>query len=348
MAAAAPTEASFVQRFKQERQILAGLDHPNIARILDGGNTDDGRPFYVMEYVAGSPIDEYCSRMNADVPTRVRMMTEVCEAVEYLHTHAIAHRDIKPNNILVTLDGRVKLVDFGIAKVETVDGLVASPSSPGQPTMIMTPGYASPEQIAGDPSGKSGDIYSVAVVLYQLLTGRLPYADQDGRPNLAAQLSGRDPEPPSKELTSGAKPATRGTDLGRTSHPDLDRVVLTALQRDPLHRYATVQLFAEDLRRCLDGRPIAARPASVDLPFPEARRSQPGRGRARRVARGRSPAPAPGWPSARASSGHELQAKEAELERFVALLNAKVARWPEPQQPVPRPKRSPTCRRRTS
>src|SRR6185369_3126979 len=111
-------DPSFVQRFKQERQILAGLDHPNIARILDGGNTDDGRPFYVMEYVAGSPIDEYCSRAAADVPARVRMMTDVCEAVSYLHAHAIAHRDIKPNNILVTLEGRVKLVDFGIAKVD--------------------------------------------------------------------------------------------------------------------------------------------------------------------------------------------------------------------------------------
>ena len=168
------TDASFVQRFKQERQILAGLDHPNIARILDGGNTADGRPFYVMEYVAGSPIDEYCSRVSADVPARVRMITDVCEAVEYLHTHAIAHRDIKPNNILVTAEGRVKLVDFGVAKVETVEVLVASASSPGQPTMIMTPGYASPEQISGSPAGKSSDIYSLAVVLYQLLTGRLP------------------------------------------------------------------------------------------------------------------------------------------------------------------------------
>ena len=189
-------EMDLVQRFKQERQILAGLDHPNIARILDGGNTNDGRPFYVMEYIPGSPIDEYCAQMNVDVPTRVRMMAQVCDAVDYLHANAIAHRDIKPQNILVTIDGRVKLVDFGIAKIETVRGVLGS-APRAEPTMIMTPGYASPEQIAGDSSGKSGDVYSVAAVLYQLLTGRLPHAGSDGRPDLAARLSGTPPVPPS-------------------------------------------------------------------------------------------------------------------------------------------------------
>jgi eukaryotic-like serine/threonine-protein kinase len=328
------TPPTFVQRFKQERQILAGLDHPNIARILDGGNTADGRPFYVMEYVAGSPIDQYCSRVNSDVPARVRMLTEVCEAVEYLHAHAIAHRDIKPNNILVTAEGRVKLVDFGIAKVETIDGLMASPSSPGQPTMIMTPGYASPEQIAGDPAGKSGDIYSLAVVLYQLLTGRLPFADQDGRPNLAAQLSGQSPQPPSKHLTTGARPPTRSNDSRRTSHPDLDRVVLTALHRDPLQRYTTVQTFAEDLRRCLDGRPIVAHPESAAYRFQKL------------VSRNRVAAVLAALLLVFASAGiwmavavrmerAQLEAKEAEMERFVALLNAKVVRWLESQQAVP-------------
>ncbi len=143
-----------VQRFKQERQLLAGLDHPNIARILDGGNTADGRPFYVMEYVSGSPIDDYCDRVEPDIPTRIGMIIEVCDAIAYLHEHAIAHRDIKPNNILVTPEGHAKLVDFGIAKVDTVDGMVASVSPLGQPTMIMTPGYASPEQITGGATGR--------------------------------------------------------------------------------------------------------------------------------------------------------------------------------------------------
>jgi hypothetical protein len=326
--------ADLVQRFRQERQILAGLDHPNIARILDGGNTSDGRPFYVMEYVAGSPIDDYCTRMNVDVPTRVRMMAQACDAIEYLHKNAIAHRDVKPHNILVTLDGRVKLVDFGIAKVETA-AVVGVSSSAGQPTMIMTPGYASPEQLMGDSSGKTGDIYSLAVVLYRLLTGRLPYADSDGRPNLKAQLSGKAPDPPSKEINKTPKPPTTIPDVRKVSYPDLDRVVLTALQRDPLQRYQTVQIFADDLRRCLDGRPITARHASVTYRF------------GKLVGRNRVAAALAvvamlavgigGWIAISAQMERiELRAKEEELERFVALLNVKVTtKWQEPEQVVP-------------
>jgi hypothetical protein len=330
----ATAQAGFIHRFKQERQILAGLDHPNIARLLDGGSTEDGRPFYVMEYVAGSPIDEYCSRVGADIPSRVRMTVQVCEALEYLHAHAITHRDVKPNNILVTPDGRVKLVDFGIAKVDTVEGLVASSSVPGQPTMIMTPGYASPEQLAGDPAGKGSDIYSLAVVLYQLLTGHLPYVDADGRPNLAAQLSGRDPKPPSKDITRSAKPPTRGPDSRRTSQSDLDRVVLTALQHDPLRRYASVEAFAEDLRRCLDGRPIVARPVSSAYVFRKL------------VARNRVAAAlalllvlfagAAAWMAIAVQIERaEFEGKQAAFERIVALWNDGVLRWPDPRQAVP-------------
>jgi eukaryotic-like serine/threonine-protein kinase len=330
----AGTDPAVVQRFKQERQILAGLDHPNIARILDGGNTADGRPFYVMEYVAGSPIDDYCDRAKPDLATRVRMIIDVCQAVAYLHGHAIAHRDIKPNNILVTPEGHVKLVDFGIAKVDTVDGLVASASPVGQPTMIMTPGYASPEQISGDSAGKRGDIYSLGVVLYKLLTGRLPYADQDGRPNLAAQLSGKDPEPPSKDLTRDVKPATRGTEARRANYPDLDRVVLMALQRDPLRRYDTVETFADDLGRCLEGRPVTAHQQNWGYSFRKL------------VFRNRFATAlaalvlvslcAAAWMAVAVRIGRaQLDAKEAEVERFVALLNARVARWPEVQQPIP-------------
>ena len=326
-----PTQSpdpALVERFRQERQILAGLDHPNIARILDGGSIGDGRPFYAMEYVAGSPIDDYCARMKPDVPTRVRMMAQACDAIGYLHNHAIAHRDVKPHNILVTLDGRVKLVDFGIAKVETAGGVLRSPSSAGRPTMIMTPGYASPEQLAGDASGKSGDIYSLAVVLYQLLTGRLPYADSEGRLDLAAQLKGTPPDPPSRELGKGPKPAARTTEIRKLSYPDLDRVVLTALQRDPLQRYQTVHLFAEDLRRCLDGRPIVARPATVGYT-------------ARRLV-SRNPvvtaivalavvaAGAGAWMAIGAQMEHvALQARAEEFERFVNLFKVKVERWPE-------------------
>jgi predicted Ser/Thr protein kinase len=323
-----------VQRFKQERQLLAGLDHPNIARILDGGNTPDGRPFYVMEYVEGVPIDEYCDRAESDIPTRIRMIVDVCDAIAYLHEHAIAHRDLKPNNILVTTDGHVKLVDFGIAKVDTVAGMVASVSPVGQPTMIMTPGYASPEQIAGGATDKRGDIYSLAVVLYELLTGHLPYTDENGRPNLEAQLSGRDPEPPSRGLTRKVKPATHVTETRRTSYADLDRIVLMALRRNPVDRYETVQLFANDLRCCLDGRPVSARSQTLGYTFRKlVWRNKFATALAALLVLS---ACAGAWMGisvllARA----RLEAKEAEIERFVALLNAKVARWPEVQQPVP-------------
>jgi hypothetical protein len=328
------SDHTVVERFKQERQILAGLDHSNIARILDGGSTDDGRPFYVMEYVAGSPIDDYCARMNTSVPSRVRMMAQVCDAVDYLHHHAIAHRDIKPHNILVTLDGHVKLVDFGIAKVETVHGVLRTSAQGAEPTMIMTPGYASPEQIAGDGAGKSSDIYSLAVVLYQLLTGHLPHADRDGRPDLAARVSGKAPEPPSKELNRTVRQATHVPDAQKVSYPDLDRVVLTALQRDPLQRYGTVQLFGEDLRRCLDGRPIAARASTVTYRV--------------RKAVSRNPVAAAVAATALLSVGAgawlaidsrvervQLEAKEEELERFVDMLAMKIARWQEPERVVP-------------
>jgi hypothetical protein len=327
--------AALIERFKQERQILAGLDHPNIARILDGGNTPDGRPFYVMEYVAGSPIDDYCARMNIDVPTRVRMMAQACDAIEYLHKNAIAHRDVKPHNILVTLDGRVKLVDFGIAKVETVAAVVGSSAMAGQPTMIMTPGYASPEQLTGESSGKTSDIYSLAVVLYQLLTGRLPYADREGRPNLKAQLSGETPDPPSRGVAKTPKPTTPVHDTRKFSYPDLDRVVLTALQRDPLQRYPTVEGFSDDLRRCLDGRPIAAHPSSWTYRFGKL----VGRNRVAAALAVVAVLAIGGGAGLTISTQMErvrLQAKEEELERFVSLLSVKVTtRWQQPEEVVP-------------
>ena len=318
-------EMNLVQRFKQERQILAGLDHPNIARILDGGNTNDGRPFYVMEYIPGSPIDEYCAQMNVDVPTRVRMMAQVCDAVDYLHANAIAHRDIKPQNILVTIDGRVKLVDFGIAKIETVRGVLGS-APRAEPTMIMTPGYASPEQIAGDSSGKSGDVYSVAAVLYQLLTGRLPHAGSDGRPDLAARLSGTPPVPPSRDLTKSPRPNAGLPESGKVSIPDLDRVVLTALQRDPRQRYGTVQLFGDDLRRCLDGRPISARPHTVTYTARKAIARNPAVSGV--AAAAVAIALAGGWMGVNAYLQRvELQAKQEQLADFVTAFAGKVAGW---------------------
>jgi eukaryotic-like serine/threonine-protein kinase len=252
-------DREFIERFKKERQILAGLDHPNIARILDGGDTSDGRPFYVMEYVSGAPIDKHCARVKAQVQERVRLVAQICAAVDYLHDHAIVHRDLKPSNILVTSNGVVKLLDFGIAGVQTLDGLLGG-AAPGQRTMLLTPGYGSPEQVQGHEVTKRSDIYSLGAVLYELLTGKLPFADSEGRPDLTTQLAGGDPVPPSRliaERESG--PARKTVTTVRRFMIDLDQVVLTALKRDPSRRYATVQLFGEELSRVLDGRPIQLR-----------------------------------------------------------------------------------------
>jgi len=320
-------ELKLVQRFKQERQILAGLEHPNIARILDGGHMENGRPFFVMEYIAGPPIDEYCTRMNADVATRVRMMAQVCDAVEYLHQNAVVHRDIKPQNILVTQDGQPKLVDFGIAKVETIRGVWSSTLHGAEPTMIMTPSYASPEQMSGDSSGKSGDIYSVAVVLYELLTGHLPYAGPDGRPDSTAKLSGKPPLPPSKQIARSPRSAANVPDIGRVSLRDLDHVVLAALQRDPRQRYGSAQLFGDDLRRCLDGRPITARPQTITYTARKAISRNPVTSAV--AAAAVVIALMGGWMVADAYLERvELRAKEAQLAQFVAMLGEKVANWP--------------------
>jgi hypothetical protein len=332
-AAGLPDE-HLVQRFKQERQILAELDHPNIARILDGGDTGDGHPFYVMEYVAGSRIDDYCARMNTDIATRVRMMAQVCDAVAYLHDHAIAHRDIKPHNILVALDGTVKLVDFGIAKVESVRGLLAGMPASAEPTMLMTPGYASPEQIAGDPSGKTGDIFSIAAVLYQLLTGRIPHAGADGHADLDARVAGTPPEPPSRELMKRPKTALRRHDTGRLSIRDLDQVVLTALDRDPLQRYGSVQQFGDDLRRCLEGQPVIVHPPTVAYRAGKVISRNPVL--AAIAAAALLTATGGTWLAASARLERvRLEAKEQELERFVDLLAKKVEGWQAPDQPVP-------------
>lgn len=260
------------RRFRNERQILANLDHQNIARLLDGGTTNYG-PYLVMEYVKGLPIDAYCELNQLEIRKRLEIFLNVCEAVAYAHRNSVIHRDLKPSNILVNSEGVPKLLDFGIAK------LVESESAPTSETTVswrvMTPEYASPEQVKGEPITALSDIYSLGAVLYELLTGRLPHRVR-GRNSeeVKRAICTETPEKPSdivtptnpKELLVIVTPesVSRTRDgavesLRRKLKGDLDNIVLMALRKEPPRRYASVSQFAEDIRRHLAGLPIHAR-----------------------------------------------------------------------------------------
>jgi len=272
-------DADFViGRFKNERQILANLDHPNIARLLDGGTTEAGLPYVVMELVRGEPIDQYCDERKLPTTERLKLFLEVCGAVQYAHQRLIIHRDIKPSNILVTREGVPKLLDFGIAKI-----LESGPPVEGfEPTVtlfrFLTPGYASPEQVRGEVITTASDVYSLGVVLYELLTGQSPYGVTRGTSREMEQaVSDHEPEKPSLVVlreegtagSDGAKPRRlESTGSVRDGSPerlskrlrgDLDNVVLMALRKEPRRRYASVEQFAEDVRRHLANLPVVAR-----------------------------------------------------------------------------------------
>jgi tetratricopeptide (TPR) repeat protein/predicted Ser/Thr protein kinase len=237
-------------RFRAERQILASLDHPNIARLLDGGSTDEGVPYFAMEYIEGEPIDVWTERRGLSVEDRLQLFLQVCGAVSYAHQHLVVHRDIKPLNILVTADGVPKLLDFGIAKVLHEDGDEATSTVTGM--RLLTPEYASPEQVEGSHATTVSDVYALGVVLYELLTGRSPYRPRSRTPiDVVEAVRTTDPERPS---TVG------GTEkLRRRLRGDLDTIVLTALRKEPARRYQSVEQFSGDIRRHLDGLPVRAR-----------------------------------------------------------------------------------------
>ena len=239
-----------VERFQQERQVLASLDHANIARILDGGQTPEGLPYYVMEYVEGSPLDRYCDDRKLDLAGRVRIFQQICTAVQYLHDNLVVHRDLKPSNILVTSDGVVKLLDFGIAKQHAPSANMELTAVQGR---MMTPVFASPEQFSGSPVSKASDIYSMGVILYLLLTGALPH------PNPGAKLTTEPPVPSSKIREDIQRMPETTSQLRRRIVGDLDQVVLMCLRRDPQNRYASARELGDDLQRFLDGMPVAAR-----------------------------------------------------------------------------------------
>ena len=262
-----------VERFRSERQILASLDHPNIARLYDGGATEDGLPYLVMEYIEGEPIDQYCAARKLNVSDRLRLFQSVCAAVSYAHWNLVVHRDIKPTNVLVTEEGVPRLFDFGIAK------LLGPGSDAGEATMTalhpLTPEYASPEQIRGEPVTTASDVYSLGVLLYRLLTGRRPYrAEAASARALEHAICEEEPEKPSiavlqpveaigdtgvatalAEVPEGSVDKLRHRLAG-----DLDNIVLMAIRKESRRRYTSADQLSDDISRHLNHLPVTARP----------------------------------------------------------------------------------------
>ncbi len=242
-----------VERFRTERRILATLDHPNIARLYDGGTTEGGFPYFVMENVEGRPIDRYCDTKRLGTAERLELFRRVCGAVQYAHQNLVVHRDIKPSNILVTPDGTPKLLDFGIAKLLEPDASADSGETTLPGLCPMTPRYASPEQLQGEAITTASDVYSLGVLLFKLLTGRLPYPDE----TLVAESVDRRHVPPKPS----AAVASTGEVLRRQLAGDVDSIVLQALRWEPHQRYRSVEQLTEDVRRHLEGLPVKARRA---------------------------------------------------------------------------------------
>ena len=286
---AATGSQEVVRRFRHERQILASLEHPNIARLLDGGTSAEGQPYFVMEYIEGLPIDEYCHRQRLSLRERLQLFGQVCAAVQYAHQNLVIHRDLKPGNIFVTADGTPKLLDFGIAKLLQPDLSQSYQTQAGQSP--MTPAYASPEQVRGTQLTTTSDVYSLGVILYELLTGCSPYRlSEDTLNEMMRAVLDQEPEPPSRrQMADGSGQRMRGrnnillsafyrlpsvirhlssafrlptTDFRLPSsvlRGDLDNIVLMALRKEPQRRYSSVEHFAADLRRYLEGLPVTAR-----------------------------------------------------------------------------------------
>lgn len=266
--------AQVIERFRREREILAQFEHPNIARLLDAGETEDGLPYFVMEFVEGRPITEHADAERLSVEDRLRLFRQVCDAVEYAHRCNVIHRDLKPGNVLVNADGQIKLLDFGIAHLIEKDPGVTALTRSGM--WLMTPEYASPEQVRGEATVRTSDVYALGVILFELLTGRRPYRlhsrivheivrviseDPPTRPSMViaqpVEITTADGKratlPPE---TTGRLRQTSVENLQRQLAGDLDNVILKALEKQPQDRYASALQLRSDIDRHLAGEPI--------------------------------------------------------------------------------------------
>src|SRR6185436_17888776 len=275
-----------LRRFRKERQILAGLDHPHIAGLLDGGTTEDGLPYFVMEFIEGQPLYKYCDNNQLSITERLKLFRSICDAVNYAHQKQVVHRDIKPSNVLVTCEGVPKLLDFGIAKLlnpELAGDITHDPTATAM--RLMTPEYASPEQVQGGATTPSTDVYSLGVLLYELLTGHRPYRLVNRAPHeIARVICEEEPTPPSIIITrpldilpgtasTGDDEATtlrkvysarRSTldSLRRQLSGDLDTIVMRALRKEPDFRYQSAAQLRDDITQFLEGRPVSDLPDS--------------------------------------------------------------------------------------
>lgn len=268
--------AEIIRRFGNERQILASLQHPNIARLLDGGLTEENLPYFTMEYVEGKPIDEYCGENKLTIEERLILFSKVCTVVQYAHQNLVIHRDLKPGNIMIKKDRTVKLLDFGIAKVLSEDEHYQQTAFTGTGFTAMTPEYASPEQIKGKHVTTSTDIYSLGLVLYQLLTGQKAYRIQSRIPaELEKIICLTEPQKPSSRITSKKNKAVQEKNIFPDSFKieadklkkilsgDLDNICLMALRKEPERRYNSAEQFRQDILNYLAGRPVNARQSTA-------------------------------------------------------------------------------------
>jgi eukaryotic-like serine/threonine-protein kinase len=273
--------SEILRRFRMERQVLASLDHPNIARLIDGGSTPEGMPYLAMEYVEGTPIDQFCESHASAITDRLKLFLDVCAAVQYAHQNLVVHRDIKTANILVTQAGVVKLLDFGIAKLLRTDLSTLEMAQTRPEMRPMTLDYASPEQVRGEAITTSTDVYSLGVLLYKLLTGKMPYGVTTRSPDAIRQaILETEPRRPSSVIltddTYAIPQATQKIEvamaetrslarkrLKKKLSGDVDTIILKALRKEPPKRYLSVEQFSEDVRRYLEGRPVSARVDSL-------------------------------------------------------------------------------------